>query len=257
MIDPHTAKVYDLGQPYFAGMPHYPLHPPFLFGLTKVHGESVLPNGASSAAEGLALGGHVGTHIDALSHFSCDGKMHGGITPTQSHAAGVQQHSVDTVEPILRQGVLFDIAGLMGVDALAEDFEITPEHLSASGIVPPAGGLALIRTGWAQYWNDPKQYIFGGSGSLVRGPGPTLAGARWLSERGIFAAGSDTVSFERVPSQMEVHVHLLVEGGIHIIECLNLEDLARDGVKEFLFIALPLKIRGGTGSPIRPVALVA
>ncbi len=55
---------------------------------------------------------------------------------------------------------------------------------------------------------------------------------------------------------MEVHVHLLVEKGIHIIECLNLEALARDAVKQFTFVALPLKIRGGTGSPIRPVALV-
>ncbi len=55
---------------------------------------------------------------------------------------------------------------------------------------------------------------------------------------------------------MEVHVHLLVESGIHIIECLNLDELARDGVKEFTFVALPLKIRGGTGSPIRPIAIV-
>ncbi len=78
----------------------------------------------------------------------------------------------------------------------------------------------------------------------------------WLSNHGIFAAGSDTVAFEHVPSNMEVHVHLLVERGIHIIECLNLESLAEAGVKEFLFVALPLKIRGGTGSPIRPVAVV-
>jgi len=256
MMDALNTKVYDLGQPYYVGMPHYPVHPPFLFGLTKVHGESVLPNGASSAAEALTLGGHVGTHIDALSHFSCDGKLHGGIAPRQSHASGVEQHAVESVAPILRRGVLLDVAKLAGVEALAEDFEITPEHLAACGVEPTAGGIALIRTGWARFWNEPKRFIFGGAGSVVRGPGPTVAGAQWLSSRGVFAAGSDTVSFERVPSQMEVHVHLLVENGIHIIECLNLEDLARDGVREFLFIALPLKIRGGTGSPIRPVALV-
>jgi len=55
---------------------------------------------------------------------------------------------------------------------------------------------------------------------------------------------------------MPVHVHLLVEHGIHIIECLNLEQLARDRVYEFIFAAAPLKIRGGTGSPIRPIAVV-
>ena len=91
----------------------------------------------------------------------------------------------------------------------------------------------------------------------MRGPGPAVEGARWLSERGIFAAGSDTVAFERVPDpSMPVHVHLLVESGIHIVECLNLEGLAAAGVAEFLFVALPLKIRGATGSPVRPIALV-
>ena len=54
---------------------------------------------------------------------------------------------------------------------------------------------------------------------------------------------------------MPVHVHLLVECGIHIVEMLNLEELAKDRVYEFTFIAAPLKIRGGTGSPIRPLAL--
>jgi kynurenine formamidase len=64
------------------------------------------------------------------------------------------------------------------------------------------------------------------------------------------------VAFEKVPdASMPVHVHLLVESGIHIIECLNLEELAAEGVKEFLFVALPLKIRGATGSPVRPVAV--
>ena len=78
-----------------------------------------------------------------------------------------------------------------------------------------------------------------------------------MSDRKVFAAGSDTLAFERVPSPvMEVHVHLLVESGIHIIENLNLEELARDGVTEFLFVATPLKIQGATGSPIRPLALV-
>jgi len=56
------------------------------------------------------------------------------------------------------------------------------------------------------------------------GPGPELEGARWLSKHGVFAAGSDTVAFEKVPvASMPVHVHLLVESGIHIIEALNLK----------------------------------
>jgi len=256
MPDLLRSTIYDLGQPLFPGMPHFPSHPPFAFALNKLHGELVLPNGASSSAETITMGGHVGTHIDALSHFSCDGKLHGGDTPTQSYSGGVQELSVDTIAPILRPGVLFDIAGLEGVEALPEDFVITPGHLEACGVEPPAGGIALIRTGWGRFWRDSKRFITGGGGAVPRGPGPGLPGAQWLSQRGIFAAGSDTVAFERVPSEMEVHVLLLVEKGIHIIECLNLEQLARNRVQKFEFVALPLKIQGGTGSPIRPVALV-
>ena len=203
--------------------------------------------GANSAAEALTLGGHVGTHIDALAHFSCDGKLHGGVEPRQSYGGGVEPYSAETIEPIFRRAILFDIAGLEGVEALPADFEITPQHLASagSGLEPGRGEIALIRTGWARFWNDSKRYITGGEGAAVRGPGPTVPAARWLSSFGIFAAGSDTVAFEMVPSQMEVHVDLLVENGIHIIECLNLEELAKDRVREFWFVALPLKIRGG------------
>ncbi len=92
----------------------------------------------------------------------------------------------------------------------------------------------------------------------MHGPGPSEPGARWLSSKGVFAAGADTINFELVPSRtMPVHVHLLVESGIHIIECLNLEQLASERIFEFAFVAAPLKIRGGTGSPIRPIALRA
>jgi kynurenine formamidase len=252
----NIGKVYDLGQPLYAGVPHFPTHPPFLRTLTKRHGELVLPNGASSAAEAITLGGHVGTHIDALSHFSCDGKLYGGVEPVQSYSDGVTTHGVDKVEPIFRPAVLFDVARLTGVEALPLDFVVTPEHLEACGVTPRAGGVALIRTGWGNFWNDATRFITGGGGSAVRGPGPKKPAAQWLSQHGIFAAGSDTVAFEHVPSNMEVHVHLLVERGIHIIECLNLESVAAEGVKEFMFVALPLKILGGTGSPIRPVAVI-
>jgi len=256
MIDVSSSKIYDLGQPYYIGMPHFPTHPPYLFTLTRLHGDFVLDNGASSSSDAIAFGGHVGTHIDALSHFSCDGKMHGRESFSQSFAGGVGELSVDTIAPIIRRGVLFDIAGLEGVNALPSDFVVTPQHLEGCKIEPPEGSIALIRTGWAQYWHNSKRYLTGGEGAVVSGPGPAEPAARWLSARKIFAAGSDTVAFERTPSSMEVHVHLIVESGIHIIECLNLEELARDGVKQFTFIALPLKFSGGTGSPIRPIAVV-
>jgi len=258
------SKVYDLAQPYFVGMPHFPTHPPYLFGLTREHGDMLLEGKVSSSAEAIALGGHVGTHIDALCHFSCDGKLHGGIEASAVHNArdGFSQLSVDTVAPILRRGVLLDIAGEMNVDALPDDFAITPEHmeraLHAGKTSVQPGDVVLLRTGWARFFTEASRYVTGKQGGhAVTGPGPELEAARWLSERGVFAAGSDTIAFEKVPAaSMPVHVHLLVESGIHIIEALNLEELASNRIYEFVFVAAPLKIRGGTGSPIRPVALV-
>ncbi|MGE5568250.1 MAG: cyclase family protein [Rhodospirillales bacterium] len=251
------ARAYDLAQPWFVGMPHYPSHPPFLFSLSKKHGDYVAPGGVSSASEAIALGGHVGTHMDALCHYSCGGMLHGGVAAdgVQSYSEGLRHLSIDIVGLVLRRGVLLDIAGLEGVEALPVDYTITPECLDAAvraqNVEIRRGDVVLLRTGWGRFWNEPARYI-----AEVRGPGPEAAGARWLSERGIYAAGSDTVSFERVPApSMPVHVHLLVESGIHIIESLNLEEVARERVHTFLFVAAPLKIRGGTGSPLRPFAV--
>lgn len=252
--DLSACRIVDLAQPYYTGIPHHPAHPPFLYGLNKKHGDYVNPGGASSASEGIALGAHVGTHIDALCHFSCDGRMFGGVeaAPVQTYAGGLERHTVDTIQPIFRRGVLFDIPKLVGLDVLPKDFIITPEHLDSAGITVKPGDVVLLRTGWGRFWDDAARFI-----SQVHSPGPALDAAKWLSDRKVFAAGSDTAPFEFTPSpEMSVHVHLLVTSGIHIIECLNLEELSSTGATEFLFVGAPLKIRGGTGSPIRPVALL-
>lgn len=253
------AAVYDLAQPYYVGMPHHPNHPPFLFGLNKKHGDYTAANGASSASETLTLGGHTGTHIDALCHFSMGGRLFGGeeAAPVQSYEGGLERLSADSIAPILRRGVLLDIAGRQGVPALAPDFEITPEELEAveyeQKVDVQPGDVVLLRTGWGRYWNDAPRFV-----CQMRGPGPGETAARWLSRRAVFAAGSDTLAFELVPNPaMPVHVHLLVESGIHIVECLNLEELAARRVWEFLFVAAPLKVRGGTGAPVRPLAIAA
>ena len=250
-------KVYDLAQPYFTGMPHHPVHPPYLYSLAKKHGDYVTVGGVSSASEAIGLGGHVGTHIDAFCHFSRDGRLQDGTSAAdvQSYGGGLKRLSVETIAPIFRRGVLLDIAANAGVDELPVDFSVSAERLQSAAanaeVEVREGDVVLLRTGWARLWNDPARYI-----AEVRGPGPEIAAARWLSERRVFAAGSDTIAFEKVPARdMPVHVHFLVERGIHILEALNMEDLARDRVAEFLFAAIPLKILGGTGSPIRPVAI--
>lgn len=255
-----SAKVYDLSQPHAIGMPHYPTHPPYLYSLTKQHGDYVEPGEVSFAADAIALGTHTGTHIDALSHCSCGGQWFGKQAVQQEYTTGMGRLGVETVAPMLRRGVLLDVAGALGHDVLPPDFAISPEHLDQTAgrqqVDVRQGDVVLLRTGWARHWDDPRQYLTGG-GKEVRGPGPERPAAEWLSSRQIFAAGSDTVAFERAPSKsMPVHVHLLVERGIHIIEVLNLEQLASERVYEFLFVAIPLAIRGATGSPLRPLAVL-
>lgn len=254
-----AARVYDLAQPYYVGMPHHPSHPPYLFSMTKKHGDMHSPAGHSSAADAIALGSHVGTHIDGFGHFSCGGLLHGGhvAAEMQSYGGGLAVHTAEQIAPIVRRGVLLDAAGEAG--PLAEDVVLTGERLAAiaagQGTEIGSGDVVLIRTGWAKYWDDATRYINALRGAPA-GPGPDLSGARWLSSHRIFAAGSDTVAFEHVPSpDMPVHIHMLYESGIHLIEALDLEALAQDRVYEFLFVAAPLKLRGGTGAPLRPLAL--
>lgn len=246
-----NTKHYDLGQPYFVGMPHYPTHPPFLYSLTKRHGDILYGNGTSSAADAIALGTHVGTHIDALSHFCCNGIGYGGQVVEQTFEHGMSELGIETIGTIVRHGVLLDIAGLEGTDVLPEHFEITADHLRRAAHSEIAtGDVVLLRTGWAQFFSDARRYI-----NNTVAPGPGMEAAQWLSSRKIFAAGSDTVAFEKSPSPaMSVHAHLLVESGIHIIEVLNLEELARERVYEFVFVAAPMNITGATGAPIRPIA---
>lgn len=252
-----TLRRFDLAQTWRAGMPHYPSHPPYLRSLTKLHGDFNLDNGASSAADAIALGTHTGTHVDALCHYSLNGRLHGGgeVSEFQDWSGGISRHGAETMPLFLRRGVLLDVARVLGEGPLDSEAGIDAAILeraeAAAGTRLESGDIALIRTAWGQYWREPRRFV-----NELRMPGVTLQGARWLSGRGVAAAGSDTLAFERLPSPvMEVHVHLLVEAGIHIFECLALEDLSAARVSEFLFLAAPLKLEGATGSPLRPYAL--
>lgn len=157
----------------------------------------------------------------------------------------------ETIAPLLGRGVLLDFAadGVLGAE---EEIGVADLERAGAGVGIQEGDVVLLRTGWARYWGEPARYVNGG-----RHPGIGLAGARWLSERGIRAAGSDTVAFERVPAAgMPVHVHFLVEKGIFILENLDLEALSRSGARAFGFVAAPLKIRGATGAPVRAIAIL-
>ena len=91
-------------------------------------------------------------------------------------------------------------------------------------------------------------------------PGIDLSAATWLADQGAAIVGADTWNVEVDPTEDlrgadAVHQHLLTKNGIRLIENLSLDELSRDKVSEFLFVCLPLRLKGGTGSPITPIAV--
>ncbi|MBB4908642.1 cyclase family protein [Actinophytocola algeriensis] len=257
-------RVFDLGRPLFRGMPQSPNHPPYWHTLPRRHGDGVRADGGSAAADHISLGTHVGTHIDAFSHVSHDGVLFGDIDAQEAQRGGrMTALGAETIEPMFLRGVLLDVPAALGLPGCAPGYEITPADLDATlerqGSSLGAGDVALVRSGWGPRFSspDPAEYLGHDSGV----PGVSEAGARWLADRGVHAAGADTIAFECLPpgqghALLPAHRVLLVERGIHIIEAMELEELAAEGVHEFLFVLSSLKLVGATGSPVRPLAVV-
>lgn len=254
---------YDLSMSLMNGMTTSPTHPGFTMALAARHGDVVRKHGLSGADELVVMSGHSGTHIDALCHVAVDGRFHGGIDALKAQGArGFTSLGVETIGPIVGRGVLFDFPRLKGVEVLDPGYGITGEDFEWGskkiGVTVEAGDAVLVRTGWAKATaGDSAAYLGWTSGV----PGPDASGASWLGERGVRVTGTDTIAYERIApgaghTDMPVHASLIVEYGIHIIECLNLEDLAADGVTVFGFVCAPLRIAGATGSPVTPVAFV-
>lgn len=252
-------QVIDLSQPLENGMPCSPSHPGFHMALIRRHGD--LMRGAGSGSnEIITFGGHVGTHVDALAHVAAEGRLYGGIDAVGNSVGGRHRElGAETIAPMLCGGVLLDIPRALGVSRLEPGYGITVADLETAldGASVASGGVALIRTGWPQLYGDSEAYV----GHRDGAPGVTAEAAQWLVDRGVRAAGTDTIAFDQIlpgagHSQMPAHHILLVKHGIHILEVLNLEELAAHKAREFLFVMIPLRIVGATGSPVRPLAIV-
>lgn len=254
-----SCKVFDLEHDRYVGAAIYPAHwPGFVYTLHRHH-EVVAGHARSSASGTLIMQEHSGTHIDALCHQAIDMEMFGGIKvdPTVQTPRGFTELGAETITPILRRGVLLDIPKSKGVDFLEAGYLITAEDLQSAAasqnLAINAGDCVLVRTGWGQNFEDADGYL--------AAAGIGADGARWLADKSPFLCGADNVAFD-VPENRDIelgflpsHSILIVEKGIYIVENLNLEGLAAAGCHEFAFICLPLKLRGVTGSPVRPIAL--
>jgi len=202
---------------------------------------------------------HLGAHIDALCHVTCGSRSewHGGFSESEFLGdKGALASDATRIPAILARGVLIDVAGHLGVPMLEPGMPIDAALLqaaaSARNVEVRVGDVVLIRTGQLRDW--PR---------LRDGPeaGLSLDGAEWLGALDPLAIGSDNSAIEVLPSILPrspqpVHVHLLAKLGIYLLEWLKLDELAEANPSEFLFICLPLKITGATGSLVRPVAVI-
>ncbi len=270
-----TGRRVSLSVPRFPGMPLFPGHPPFQVTNFRtpqgMQAEGANPWGTPNdiglayMAEVVSGTSHSGAHVDALAHMTVgpDGEWFGGARATEHLSdRGPTVGDAAKLPAIVTRGVLLDVPRHRGVDRLPGHEAVDAAELAAvadvQGTAVGQWDVVLVRTGYLGLWPDEQRM----REHLTAGP--DLSAADWLVDRGVVAVGSDTETFEvqptptpGVPSNPQpVHTRLLIEEGIYIMESLYLEELAAAGIHEFVFIALPLKIEGATGSMIDPLALV-
>ncbi len=239
-------------------MPQRRAHPKYVLAPVRRHGDVTRASGLSTANELVVLSGHTGTHLDAFGHASVGGKLHGGkkAEEVESHE-GLRALDIGSVAPLVARFVLFDVARETGGPALPPGHAITEQYLSTIAekfaLAPAKGEVALVRTGWGALWDEPRRYE-GAEGGIA---GIDLMAARWLAERGVAVIGADNMTVEVEPKDakdLPVHGLCLVERGIHLLENLRLDELARAQAYEGLIVLAPLRLLGATGAPLRPIA---
>lgn len=281
-----TGKVYDLGILYDRTSYKWPGHSPgeiMAFRTPEgVKRQQDLPgviadNPTRTAWHSCALfiNDNVATQIDGLGHATEgeDDHWYNGFKEKDWGGNwGPRKCDASTIPPIIARGVLIDVAGARGVDALPSNAMIGPEELEMAlkkqGTELHPGDVVLIRTGTLRHWGDA-----GGDHQTIGkhdSAGINVEAAKWLVEQhGAIMIGSDTSGLEYNPveadtkafrekykSFMPVHNYLLIEQGVHIGEFHNLEELAREKAYEFCYVACTNKIKGSTaGFTLRPIAI--
>jgi kynurenine formamidase len=277
---PKTGQTYELGRVYEGSMPQYGDRPFYL---------SVQP-AATPAKEGQgavhrdymnAYFGQMGTQFDAFGHQGLSVRMADGtlknvyyngftqddLTGANRGLGGLEALGIEHVKPIITRGVLVDIAGYKGVPVLDSRYEVTLADvrgaLQKAGIAEAsieAGDAVLFNYGWAMYWNQPQKYndsrFFVGENQ--GSPGIGLEVARWLVSKRVSMAGADSCCVQAqppvTPGPHTVH-HELLLNGVFMLENMDLRELARDRVYEFLYLNLTERVKGATGSTVRPIAI--
>jgi kynurenine formamidase len=280
------ARLIDLSHTWEITSPVAGVNPPYSFTLEFTHANTRFRKDfndggqLSFAAEVMHWSGqHGAPSIDAIGHIGRDGSLFGGLDAAASTSnpdgigtgighvganLAIDQFPTDLM---VNRGILLDVARFVRGDSSPLDAhtqkEITADLLERTAkhqhVKLKKGDTVFIRTGWGPYFKSNPD-LYKGNDS----PGPSVGGAKFLIDHGARIVGNDTLTFEmRPPVVLEpkfqvfpVHMLLIADSGIYIIENLNLEELAQAKAYEFVVVVPPLRILGGTGSALRVFALV-
>jgi kynurenine formamidase len=203
--------------------------------------------------------GQVGTQFDAFPHQTIRDKVYNCLKLNDIESrAGFTKLGVEKVGALITRGVLIDVAGMKGVETLPENYEISVDDLQHAlrreRITLEAGDAVIINTGWGKLWGKDNTRF------LQSCPGIGVKAAEWLARQDPMLVGSDNWPVEVAPNpdpqlSLPVHQIMLVVNGIHLLENLKLDELVDKRAYEFALVLEPLKIAGGTGSTVAPVAI--
>lgn len=223
------------------------------------------PEGFRYADDVIVMPLQCATQWDSLAHVHYGGLLYNGFPASTTTPAGATRNAIDKLgNGIVSRGVLLDIARLAGVERLPPGRVIGPDDLDkaerAQGVQVESGDVLLVRTGHITVFTADGNR----EGYMRQMPGLGIACVEWLHAREVAAVATDTMAVEVIPFEdpatpLPFHMLCIRDMGLTLGEMFDLEalaaDCARDGVWEFLFSAPPLKVTGGVGSPLNPLAV--
>jgi len=262
--------VYDLAHVLHADIPAFPGRTFRQYLTTNAHHvnrrrpdagpEGWGRNNVNWIVEQVTATQQMGTHMDGLNHLQVGDRTYNGHRLADiAEEHGTNRLGIDTLPQVVTRGVLVDVAAIRAVERLAPGDVVTPEDveraLTAQGLQVHPGDAVFFHTGWGSLWGvDNDRY---GAGE----PGPGMALAGWLVDHRVALTGCDTWSFGPVPAEdpdapFVVPQTLNTHHGVVVVENLRLEQIARDGIHEFLLVISHAKLRGATGAWVAPLAIV-
>jgi kynurenine formamidase len=203
--------------------------------------------------------GQVGTQFDGFAHQTWRNQHYNCFKTEEIAQRGLfSKLGVQNTGAFITRGVLIDVAGFKGVDMLGDAYEVTVDDLEGAlkkqNMSLRAGDAVIVHTGWGKiYGKENARYV-------KSCPGLGVKSAQWIIDKNPILLGADNWPVEVAPNpdpqlSLPVHQLALVVNGVHLLENLKLDELVGKQVYEFAFIMQPLKIQGGTGSTVSPIAV--